>query len=111
MERIPPSFLPPINFSYEFEDIRKMISAIELTLKTNYQQLLDNTADFEIQIKMLANDLQDIDCKIKFLIKTTSLQQERMELKGLLDSLAPLQRQIQVFSHIFALKSIKTSCD
>ena len=110
MERFPPQPAYPINMLSHIDDLKKMISEIEITLKTNYQQLLDNTIDFEFQIKMLANDLHDVDCKIKFLLKTASLQTDKMELNGLLNRLAPLQRQVQVFSHIFSLKSIKTSC-
>lgn len=99
-----------INIEEDIETLRDMVQSIDLNLKSNYQSLLNNAGDFKIQLEILTNDLFDVECKIKFLLSTVSSQEDKESVLALLETLVPIQRQIQVFGHIFSLKKINRPC-
>ena len=84
----------PVIMTDDLESIDKIISSINLTLQSNYKQLLTETANFKIQINIL--------------LKSTPAGEKFNSVLELKEKIKPIKKQIQVFSHIFTLKSFSS---
>ena len=100
-----PSTPYPVIMTDDVESIEKTLYSINLTLQSNYKQLLTETFNFKIQINILFKDLSDCEGKIDFLLKSTQDEETINAILEIKEKIKPIRKQIQVFSHILSLQS------
>lgn len=93
-----------INVSDDIEIIKRNLQTIDIALRCNQKLLLTDTEQFKIQLDMSRDDLNECYQKLQFFLKGINggYNSKLLELKDLADNLS---RQLDIFTHIYTLKT------